>query len=42
MKRTVIICSKCGKSGGALLKVGDHYEHLDKAKCRILQGKGGK
>lgn len=32
-----ITCQKCGLSGGTLVKVGDHYEHQDKAKCKILQ-----
>ena len=33
-----LTCSKCGLSGGTLVRVNDdHYEHQDKAKCRMLQ-----
>lgn len=32
-----IKCSKCDASGGTLLKVDDHYEHQNKADCRIMQ-----
>lgn len=32
-----IICSKCGLSGGTLVKVDDRYECQDKEKCRIMQ-----
>lgn len=32
-----ILCSKCGKPGGTLVKVDDHYEHQDKRKCRIMR-----
>lgn len=32
-----IACSKCGLSGGTLVKIDDHYEHQDKEKCRLLQ-----
>lgn len=32
-----IKCSKCDATGGTLLKVDDHYEHQDQAKCRIMQ-----
>ena len=37
-----ILCSKCGLSGGTLVKVADHYEHQDKEKCRIMQLRGDK
>ena len=33
----IIVCSKCGLGGGTMVKVGDHYEHQDQEKCRILQ-----
>lgn len=36
-----IKCSKCGASGGTMEKVKDHYEHQDKAKCRIIQLRKG-
>lgn len=32
-----IACSKCGLPGGTLLKVDDHYEHQNKAKCMLLR-----
>lgn len=31
-----ILCSNCGMSGGTLVKVDDHYQHQDIAKCRLL------
>ena len=37
-KLNYITCSKCGLSGGTLVRVGeDTYECQDKAKCRMLQ-----
>ena len=30
-----IVCSKCGKPGGTQIRVGDHYEHQDTAKCGL-------
>ena len=36
-----IVCSKCGSSGGTLVKVEDtvsyHYEHQNKMDCSIMQ-----
>lgn len=34
---TLITCSECGTGGGTLVKVDDHYEHQDKATCRMMQ-----
>jgi len=32
-----IKCSKCGITGGTMVKVDDHYEHKNKEQCRIMQ-----
>ena len=32
-----VLCSKCGLSGGTMVKIDDHYEHQDKDKCGIMQ-----
>ncbi len=34
-----IRCFKCGKYGGTLLKIDDHYEHQNRELCRIFGGK---
>ena len=35
LPRKAIVCSKCGLSGGTLVKVGDLYECQDKEKCAV-------
>lgn len=32
-------CRRCGLSGGTMVKIGDHYEHQDKDKCRLMQSR---
>lgn len=32
-----IICSRCGVSGGTLVKADGGYVHQDTNKCRLLQ-----
>jgi len=31
-----IKCTKCGSTGGTLVKVDNHYEHMDKELCKIM------
>ncbi len=33
-----VVCSKCNKPGGTLLKIDDHYEHQNKTLCKMLGG----
>lgn len=32
-----ILCSKCGLSGGTLVKAGDYYECQDKTTCSLMK-----